>query len=146
MNSKTSRSIAAPLGAAALLLLAAGCGKNKEGYPAMGQAGPKAIIETPGFDPKDPVAISGIRERAISTIEEAAKSPDAQIRANAVEAASLAPDRLKKVVDAALDDRNAGVRTVAAMAIGKVRMTKSVQRVRPMLSEPSAYVKSAAIF
>jgi HEAT repeat protein len=146
MNSNTRRLIASSVSAAVLLVLVAGCNKNRQAYPAMGQAGPHAILETPGFDPKDPIAVSGLRERAITTIEEAANSKDAQIRANAVEAASLAPDRLKKVIDNALDDRNPGVRTVAAMAVGKVRLSKSVPRVRPLVSDQSPYVKSAAIF
>src|ERR1051325_5601606 len=113
------------------LMALCGCAGTHSG--AMGQAGPKAISETPGFDAKDPVIVSGIRERALSMIEQAAKSPDPAIRANAVEAASMAPDRLKKVIDAGLDDRNTGVRAVSAMAVGKARLRKSAARCRTLL-------------
>ncbi len=151
MTRRPSQSSAArAAGALSLAVIAAiaGCHKHqqKDSDPAMGQAAAKAVLETPGFDSKDPVTISAIRERALATIEESAKSPDAPIRANAVEAASLAPDRLKTIVDRALDDHNPGVRTVAAMAVGKARLTKLAPRVRPLLTDQSPYVKSAAIY
>ena len=78
-------------------LLAGGCANHhKDG--AMGQARPKPVAETAGFDPKDPVTASATRERALALIEEAAQSPEAQSRANAMEAALLAPERLGAVI------------------------------------------------
>jgi HEAT repeat protein len=128
------------------LALAAGCASHPNPQPAMGQASPKPIPTTPGFDARDPVATSEVREHALSVIEEGALSPDAQVRANSVEAAALAPDRLKSVIDHGLDDRNAGVRCVAAMAVGKARLAKLASRVRPLLTDQSSFVRSAAIF
>ncbi len=143
-------SVARAAGAISLAAMAAlaGCHKHQQtsSDPAMGQTASKALVEAPGFDPKDPVAVSAIREHALATIEESAKSPEAPIRANAVEAASLAPDRLKTIIDQALDDHNPGVRTVAAMSVGKAHLTKLAPRVRPLLTDQSPYVKSAAIY
>jgi HEAT repeat protein len=134
-----SLALVAVAGLAAVLV--AGCVSGSGG-----SMGSRAGIESANFDAKDPVIISGIRERAISLIGESANSTDARIRTNAVEAASLAPERLQPVIARALDDRNAGVRTVAAMAVGKASLAKLAGRVRPLLMDDSPYVRSAAIY
>jgi len=50
------------------------------------------------------------------------------------------------VLPAALADTNAGVRTVAAMAVGKARCRDLVDAVRPLVKEQSPFVKAAAIY
>jgi hypothetical protein len=112
----------------------------------MGQTGETSTPASGSFNPKDPVAVSAVREHAISVIDESASSKDPQVRANAVEGASLAPDRLKSVIGRGLTDPSAGVRTVAAMSVGKARVAELCSGVRPLLDDQSAFVRAAAIF
>src|SRR5689334_21708869 len=132
--------------AIAAAIAAAGCASHSPSQPAMGQTKGTTPLEAGGFDPKDPVATSAVREHAISLIEESAKSTEPQVRANAIEAASLTPDRLKSIIIHGLDDTNAGVRAVAAMACGRVRATKVTARIRPLIQDQNAFVRAAAIF
>jgi HEAT repeat protein len=136
------------LAAAGLLVLNGlplGCGGGGPKHGSMG-ARSKASLATPGFDASDLVANSGLRERAIALIEECALSEDAQIRANAVETAGLAPKRFSAVIAAGLEDKSPAVRCVAAMTVGKSRIKALVRHVQPLLNEESAFVRSAAIF
>ena len=99
-----------------------------------------------GIDPADPIAISAVRERAIEVIQQAAADPDPVQRANAVEAASLAPVRLEVVIQQGITDHNPAVRTVAAMTIARAQLVELCELARPLLNDPSAHVQSAAIF
>jgi HEAT repeat protein len=130
---------------AATLALLAGCAAEGPRKASMGAAG-RSGHETSGFDARDPVVLSSIRERALSTVQEMAASDVPQFRANAVEAATAAPARLMPVIEQGLRDQNAGVRAVAAMAVGKARLTRVAERVRPLLRDSNPYVQSAAIF
>jgi HEAT repeat protein len=121
------------------IALATGCAGNRPEPASMGSTGIS-------FNHHDPVVLSAIRERALSTVREMAASDVPQFRANAVEAATAAPVRLMCVIENGLRDENAGVRAVAAMAVGKARLTPLADRVRPLLRDSNPYVKSAAIF
>lgn len=132
--------------AIAALVAAAGCASKPHQQPAMGESKATTPLDVSGFDPKDPVATSGVREHAISVIEESAKSADPQVRGNAIEAASLTPERLKTIIVQGLDDTNPGVRTIAAMSCGKARLTKVTARIRPLTLDQNAYVRAAAIY
>jgi HEAT repeat protein len=94
----------------------------------------------------DHVAISAMRERALGILVEAASSPDGELRANAIEALAKAPGRLEPILALALKDPTIGVRTVAAMAVGRTKMTKLIPSVEPLLKDTSPYVRAAAIF
>ena len=130
---------------AASLVVLAGCAKEGPRRASMGAAGTSSL-ETSGFNHRDPVTLSAIRERALSTIQEMAASDVPQFRANAVEAATAAPTRLQPTIEQGLRDENAGVRAVAAMAVGKARLVRVADRVRPLLRDSNPYVQSAAIF
>ncbi len=131
--------------AAATLAALAGCASEGPPKASMGATG-RGGQEAGGFNARDPVALSSIRERALSTVQEMAASDVPQFRANAVEAATAAPARLLPVIEQGLRDQNAGVRAVAAMAVGKARLTRVADRVRPLLRDSNPYVQSAAIF
>ncbi len=92
------------------------------------------------------VDVSRVREDAITTVTQVARSDDAQLRANAVEAASYAPQRLKDIVDAGLTDRIAGVRSVAASAVGRAQIKQLLNKVKPLLNDKSDHVKSSAMY
>jgi len=96
--------------------------------------------------PSTPVAVSAVRERALEIIEASFKSADPQVRANAVEAAMYAPQRLSTVLEKGLRDPNPGVRSVAAMAVGKSRQRDLVALAGPLLADPSSHVRASAIF
>ncbi|MFO0857705.1 MAG: hypothetical protein U0640_10160 [Phycisphaerales bacterium] len=92
------------------------------------------------------VDVSRVREDAITTVTQISRSDDAQLRANAVEAASFAPQRLKDILDAGLTDRIAGVRSVAASAVGRAQIRPLVNKVKPLINDKSDHVKASAIY
>lgn len=93
-----------------------------------------------------PERLSQVREAAVQRIEDLSKSNDAQIRANAVEAAGGAANRLRGVIGAGLLDNNEGVRAVALMLVGRQQMTDMTGKCVPLATDPSMYVRSAAIY
>jgi HEAT repeat protein len=123
------------------------------GGPKVGEAGPKGgpgKATQPAGAAAAPVRIdrveaSRIRERAIEIIEQADRSTDPQVRANAIEAALIAPQRLGGIIEKGLRDPNAGVRNVAAMAVGRGKLANLAEKCRPMLSDPTPQVRASAI-
>lgn len=97
-------------------------------------------------DYTDALVISELRERAISGIESAARSADAEVRTNAMEAAAEAPARFEAVLASGLKDGNPAVRTTAAMTVGRLRMKKLAAPVVSIAGDESNYVKAAAIY
>ena len=121
------------------------------GIPAGCQGGSGTAAEGPAQaasvgGPLDPVERSRLRESAIGTLLELTQSVDPQVRANAIEGLLDAPARLETVLPAALADSNTGVRAVAAMAVGRARLTELVDAVRPLTEDRSAFVRASAIF
>ncbi len=113
----------------------------------VGQAGQGAgVPEGSGQTYSDPVARSGLRERAIVLLGESARSASALARAHAVEALQGVPSRAEGAVRAGLSDENPGVRFAALMTMGRARMGGLVEAARPLLRDPSASVRAAAIF
>lgn len=138
----------------------AGCAADRPGVapdeatkpqPASGAVGTFAV--KPMKAPPAPVARelsqiaqSQLRERAIEAVQAAAKDASPQIRANAVEAAGLAPARLSKIIDAGLSDESPAVRTVAALTVGREHLVDLADHASLLLQDPSPHVKAAAIF
>lgn len=94
----------------------------------------------------DPVARSQLRERALDELMKAASSEWALERANAIEGLLEAPSRVEAIAAAGLKDENEGVRSVAAMVVGRARLGALGASVKPMLQDSSAYVRASAIF
>lgn len=115
-----------------------------------------AAREKPGARPTDPpraspgpggrVQMSMLREKAINVVEEASKSELAEVRANAVQAASLVPGRLKSVIDAGLTDASPGVRGVTALAIGRASLKGYETPLRTLRSDGEPLVQVSALF
>ncbi|CAG1007402.1 hypothetical protein PHYC_03427 [Phycisphaerales bacterium] len=129
-----------------LLLAAGGCAQlapSQSSRPPAPAALPPAATQAPGAD--DRIAASSIRERAIQLIEELSKSSDPQVRANAVEAASIVPNRLSEVVERGLHDPNPAVRSVAALAVGRSRITDLADQLSPLQSDPTPHVRISVI-
>lgn len=97
-------------------------------------------------DPSDPVAVSRVRERALEVLGKAVDQGSPEERANGIEGLTQVPSRLPPVLRRALFDQNPGVRAVASMAIARLRIASLADEVRPLLSDPSPMVQSAAIW
>lgn len=112
-----------------------------------GRAGGKGTVMPPqDLTPPDRVQASALRERALQTIEVISRSEDAQARANAVEAASIAPGRLVEVIQRGLRDPSPGVRSVAAMAVGRGKLKELSGGLSALLNDPTAHVRVSAIY
>lgn len=145
--------------AAALPLAACGSGSGgnarSKSVPASGPSSAQAAGGGGSVGAATPVAKpqpmnraerTELREQALSLISNAALAGKPEERANAIEALTLTPSRLPPALDAGLADPNAGVRAVAAMAVGKAKQKEFVPKVRPLLTDDSPFVQSAALF
>ena len=106
----------------------------------------KADSRAPDLRKPELAEVGLVREQAISAIERLAASKSAEVRANAVEAAGSIPVRFKEIITKAVGDSNLGVRTVAAMTIGRRRIKDLAPEVTPLLKDQSPFARSAAIF
>jgi HEAT repeat protein len=98
------------------------------------------------FNPASDVQISSLRERSIGVLTEMLTSQAPELRANALEGLLLAPQRLEQAVSAGLKDQSIGVRTVAALAVGKAKLNKLLPEVKPLLGEKNEFIQMGAIF
>lgn len=89
---------------------------------------------------------AALREKALTLLANTAQAGNPEERANALESLVQTPARLAGVAELALQDQNVGVRTVAAMTIGKAKLTNLAPRVRPLLQDESPFARCAAIF
>lgn len=130
-----NRAVIGMLGAAAAALM----------MPAPGAAQPpaKPAARTTA---DDPVSLSQLREQAVQMLVASTQGAAPEERANSAEALLLAPGRLEPILPRLLRDENLGVRSVAAMVVGKGRFGKWVEEVRPLMADPSPMVRCAAIF
>ena len=87
-----------------------------------------------------------LHAQALATLQVATRSEQPLVRANAIEMLEPEVEPLRDAVRRGLVDRNAGVRFVSAMALGKRRLCGSSELVRPLLDDPSQSVRAAAIF
>ncbi|BAM03206.1 HEAT repeat domain-containing protein [Phycisphaera mikurensis] len=86
---------------------------------------------------------------AVAVILRASRSDRAELRANAVEAIQHAPDRALPLVQAALEDENAGVRFAALYVVGRQKMDDlgpAVERKLAAGDEPNPSVRAAVVF
>jgi HEAT repeat protein len=116
-------------------------------FAQLGPANPeKPASEGEALAPPTAIERSQIRERAIAKLVEMTDDDWALIRANAIEGLIPTPGRLRDVLPEALVDLNEGVRSVAAMAVGRARLVEFAGRVEPLRHDPSPYVRVSAIY
>ncbi len=89
---------------------------------------------------------STLRERALALLTDAAVSEDPLLRANALEGLHTAATRLEGLIGPALHDENEGVRFVAAMTVGKLRMQEHAPRIKELLDSRSEHMQAGAIY
>lgn len=97
-------------------------------------------------DYTDPIQRTLLRERAIASLVDWSRDENALLRANAIEGLQAAPTRIEDAVRRGLTDVNEGVRFVAAMTAGELRLGGMLPLVEPLLVDASAQVRSAAIY
>lgn len=124
------------------LLSLAGCANHQ---PVATSASPQAPQPAPEA-PMDAVTRSAAREHALSILEEMALSTSPLLRANALEGLHPTPSRAEAAARVGLADDNVGVRYAAAMTVGKLRLNALCDKVRPLISDSSPIVRSAAIY
>ena len=111
---------------------------------------PKPIV-TPilAVSPSDTgeVRSDELRAAAIDLLSQAMESEEYPLlRANALESLQLAPEVFEPFVRKSLVDPNNGVRFVAAMSIGQLKMKHLAHLAEPLLHDPSQSVRAAAIY
>ena len=89
---------------------------------------------------------AALREKALSLLANTAQAGSPEERANALESLVQTPARLSGVAEIALQDQNVGVRSVAALAIGKAKLANLAPRLRPLLNDENPFARGAAIF
>lgn len=89
---------------------------------------------------------SQLQEPAAALLQQAAASTNPLLRANAIEALHGDRQRVLEVVRVGLADENRGVRFVAVMTVGKLRLSDLAALVQPLLHDESTSVQAAAIF
>lgn len=86
--------------------------------------------------------------QAVQVLLDAARSEDALLRMNAVEAAKAMPDRALPMVGTALDDPNPAVRFAALVTAGRLEFESLGRLAQAMSVDPEQpeYVRAAALF
>lgn len=154
MTGRQNRLIAAILGCGALL---SACATDSEQTgekrwstkqdSVIGTVSDRPTLNAGPSMPTGPVSdIAELREPALSVLMQAAESTNPMLRANAIEALQDAPERLPGIVRKGLADENRGVRFVAAVTVGKLKMTDLALLAEPLLHDESQSVQAAAIF
>ena len=94
---------------------------------------------------RDPVVRATLRETAIAQLETAATSDDPMLRANALEGLGLVPGRIEPFLADGLRDVNPGVRSVAAVMVGRVGAKSLAPELRQLLDDSTPQVRASAI-
>lgn len=145
-----------PLGVAAtgVLALLVACGGAKDGrieswssrQQSMTEDSTVALSKGPRVRPQIPVSASSDPARnARQLLDEASRSPDAMIRAIAIEAMERDPTVLEPAVRRGLGDPNPGVRFCAALVGSKAGLAGLAPLVEPLLLDPNQSVQAGAI-
>jgi HEAT repeat protein len=151
-----------------LLIPLAACSSGKGGHAASAQQSPAPTTSTqqgPGGTstaaapvPVGPAPTESVigqqREKAaalliaIATVPTTANTDPTKnaLRANAIEGLLPMPGRLEPILRAAFTDKSIGIRSVAAMAMGKARVKSLVDAVSPLTADESPLVQAAAAF
>ncbi|MEM8758128.1 MAG: HEAT repeat domain-containing protein [Planctomycetota bacterium] len=82
--------------------------------------------------------------QAIDLLEDATQAGDPQMRANAYEALEAAPATLAAVAARGLTDENLGVRSIAAVAVGRAGVSDHAAALVAMLEDESPFVRASA--
>lgn len=118
----------------------------RTGSGASTRAAEPAITSLREPEPVEPLRASMLRERALTLLEESARSEDPLLRSNAMEFANLAAGRMSAALAAGLADPSSAVRASALVTIGRSRLEELVDRVPPLVEDSSPFVRASAVF
>ena len=111
------------------------------------------VVDPPEVDvelvvPAGPIVLRGTTPaaRSVSWLLNAVVDSQPIVRATAYEALEGDPDALYEAAPFGLIDENRGVRFVAAMSAGDAGLAGLAPLISPLLSDPSASVRAAAIY
>lgn len=90
-----------------------------------------------------PVAL---KHKAVQILIDASVGEAAILRANAIEAMQVDPDRALPVTQRGLSDENPGVRFAAVVTAGQLKFRSLAGAIRPLVRDPNPSVRAAAIF
>lgn len=111
--------------------------------------GPKRVVFTDADGSKRFIEVAPsteLRAAAIDRLIELSSDRNPQIRANAIEALSPVTDRVEPIVALALNDPNAGVRSVAATVAGQKKLATLAPSIRGLTQDNSPFVRAAALY
>jgi len=116
--------------------------------PVIGGRSSVVVETTEVVVPTGPIVLRGTTPAARSTswLLNAVVDPQPIVRATAFEALEGNPDALYEAAPFGLIDENRGVRFVATMSIGDAGLAGLAPLIAPLLSDPSASVRAAAIY
>jgi HEAT repeat protein len=103
-------------------------------------------MSTAGAAMEDPMALSKLRERAAGYLIQIADSGEPEFRANAMEGLNVLPGRLEPLLRKNLGSQSAGVRAVAAMLVGRLKLAGLADNLRPLVNDPSPFVRINTLY
>jgi HEAT repeat protein len=103
-------------------------------------------LQEPSAAPRPPRAEIDAGSAAVGLLLQATNASHPLLRANAIEALHPVRAAVAEPARRALADENEGVRFVAAMTVGRLRLEDEVHLVEPLLDDPSPSVQAAAIY
>lgn len=124
--------------ALALSLLAAGS------IPVGCTSTPPGQFVTP--EQRSEAQIEQAREMAVQTLLALADHVQPVVRANTIEALAAAPEAGTGAIEAGLRDSNEGVRSVAAVVVGRLGLESAAGWLRPLVMDESEFVRLSAVF
>lgn len=93
-----------------------------------------------------PADLNAMRSTAVELLVQASQSTNPLLRANAIEALHPAKPEIEAVARQSLADENHAVRFIAAMTVGKLKLTQIAPLLEPLLHDESPSVRAAAIY
>ena len=125
-----------------------GCSPTQTGSPSQTstQTTTQTTNEPATLAHRDPIARSQMRERALDQLTSAISSESAQERANALEGLLYAPTRLEPIAALGLADENEGVRSVAAMVVGRAGIRDLAPAVKTLQYDSSPFVVASSLY
>ncbi|MFT5424795.1 MAG: HEAT repeat protein [Phycisphaerales bacterium] len=101
-------------------------------------------IATP--EERSQAQIDRAREMAVQTLLGLADHVQPVVRANTIEAFAAAPEAGTDAIEAGLRDSNEGVRSVAAVVVGRLGLESAAGWLRPLVMDESEFVRVSAVF
>lgn len=121
-----------------------GCGFKIEPHPEFAGSDARPAEPVVASSAPLPTEQRPLREEAIQRLMAMTNSQNPQVRANAIEGLERLGSRAEPAVALALQDENPGVRSVAAIVVGRAGLPDLGPTLRTMLDDESEFVRASA--